>query len=81
MIQIFTPNDLIRYIYDEMTEVEAHKLEETLLFDEELSEAYQQLNGAFNQVTAKKYACDPSDRAVNNILNYSKSIDLHAIDK
>ena len=81
MIQIFTQNDLIRYIYHEMSEEESDKMAEALLFDDELMDSYQKLHTTKQIVEAENLSFKPPQRAVDNILNYSKSFDLHTVDK
>ncbi len=81
MIQIFTPNDLIRYIYHEMSEEESNKMAVALLFDDELMDSYHKLRTTKQVVEAENLSFEPPRRAVDNILNYSKSFDLHTVDK
>lgn len=81
MIQIFTQNDLIRYVYQEMSEEESSKLAEALLFDDELMDVYQKLRVTKQIMEAEKLSVEPPHRAVDNILSYSKSFDLHTVDK
>ena len=81
MIQIFTQNDLIRYIYQEMSEEESDKLAEALLFDDELMDVYQRLRATKQILEAENLSFEPPHRAVDNILSYSKSFDLHTVDK
>lgn len=81
MIQIFTQNDLIRYIYEEMSEEESSKLAEALLFDDELMDMYQKLRATKQFLEVEDAMSEPPIRAVDNILSYSKSFDLHTVDK
>ena len=81
MIQIFTPNDLIRYVYQEMSEEESSKLAEALLFDDELMDIYQKLHTTRQILEAENISVEPPRQAVDNILNYSKAFDLHTVDK
>jgi len=81
MIQIFTQNDLIRYIYHEMSEEESSKMAEALLFDDELMDSYQKLRTSKQMVETENLCFEPPQRAVDNIFNYSKSFDLHTVDK
>jgi hypothetical protein len=75
MTKIFTPNDVIRYFYNEVSVYERQEIETALLWDNDLAEYHQeliQLEGALNKI--KK---EPSQRVIENILNYSKSFSLH----
>jgi len=77
MIKTFTQDDLIRYIYQETTAEESIEIETALIFDEALSDSYNELSrtvGLLKQVQVK-----PSEGTVDRILSYSKSYDLHAL--
>ena len=50
MIKPFTPNDLIRYIYQEMPEVEQELLMQALHKDENLMQDYMELLSAIEQL-------------------------------
>jgi len=76
MIKTSTQNELIQYVYDELADDVRQHLEAALTHDEELAEScsdlllvQRMLNGALRS---------PSKRAVDNILNYSKSLSLQS---
>ncbi|MEQ8927079.1 MULTISPECIES: hypothetical protein [Fulvivirga] len=74
MIRTFTQDDLIRYAYHETTEEENSEIEKALLCDSELE-------ARFKEISVVKQRLDtvlesPSSKATNNILNYSKSLNL-----
>jgi hypothetical protein len=77
MTKTFTQNDLIRYIYQENNEQEEKDIEEALLMDNDLFEAYREIA----EITEELNRIDlcPSDQTINKILNYSKSINLHSV--
>jgi hypothetical protein len=77
MIKTFTQNDLIRYIYQETNDQENKDIEEALLFDNKLFDAYRKIM----EVTEKLNCIDqsPSEKVINKILNYSKSVNLHSV--
>lgn len=77
MIKTFTQDDLIRYIYQETTPEESIEIETALIFDEQLSEAYNSLNGTVESLKAVKLK--PSEDTIDKILSYSRSYDLHAL--
>ncbi|GAB5522658.1 MAG: hypothetical protein Roseis2KO_05300 [Roseivirga sp.] len=77
MIKTFTQDDLVRYIYQETTPEESIEIETALIFDEQLAEAYNDLNGTVESLKAVKLK--PSENTVDKILSYSKSYDLHAL--
>jgi hypothetical protein len=74
MTQTFTQNDVIRYFYNEVTTQEKRDIQNAMLWDNDLQEFYQelvQLKRSLNKI--KK---EPSDRVIQNILNYSRSFSL-----
>lgn len=77
MTKTFTQNDLIRYIYQDNNEQEQRDLEEALLIDNDLFEAYREIA----EITEELNRIDlcPSEEMINKILNYSKSLDLHSV--
>ncbi|MBR9997397.1 MAG: hypothetical protein KFF73_00430 [Cyclobacteriaceae bacterium] len=77
MTKTFTQNDLIRYIYQENNEQEEKDIEEALLMDNDLFEAYREI-AEITEVLNRIDLC-PSDQTINKILNYSKSINLHSV--
>ena len=76
MIKTFTQPDLIRFIYNEITNEQHQEIELALLCDNELMEDYKALKSIINALTEVSYT--PSDSTVETILNYSKSTNLHA---
>lgn len=72
MIKIFTENDLIRYVYDETSEVENLEIENALLFDSETQEEYAQLVELKSQLSSVEYI--PSETSVSNILSKAKEL-------
>lgn len=77
MTQIFTPNDLVRYIYQETEDDESLAIEKALLYNEELLDAYQQTLSMIAKLD--RAITPPSENCVQNILNYSKSLNLHSV--
>lgn len=77
MIKTFTQNDLIKYIYHETTDKEKKDIEEALLFDNELFEAYRNIAEITQELDRIEYT--PSDKVINKILNYSKSTNSHSV--
>ncbi|OKL41201.1 hypothetical protein A3841_15395 [Pontibacter flavimaris] len=77
MIQTSTQNELIQYVYDELADDACAQLESALMHDSELAEGcsdllllQQLLDGAASKA--------PSDRSVQNIIKYSKSLSLQS---
>ena len=76
MTKTFTRNDLIRYIYQETTEREKQEIEQKLLLDNKLFEEYKNL--AEVSMELDRVNLSPSEKTINKILNFSKSINLHS---
>jgi hypothetical protein len=76
MIKTSTQNELIQYVYDELADNARQQLETALMHDNELAESCSdllQVQHLLNGATRT-----PSDRAINNILNYSKNLSLQS---
>ncbi|MFN8348065.1 MAG: hypothetical protein U0X91_23900 [Spirosomataceae bacterium] len=71
MIQLFTPDDVIRYVYEETTEEENTLIEDALIGDQELLEFY--LDALEMKSLMNKIERTPSNRVVSNILAYSQN--------
>ena len=76
MTKTFTHHDLIRFIYNEITNEEHYAIELALLCDNELMEDFKKLKSTV--VALDELSCEPSESTVEAILNYSKSTNLHA---
>jgi hypothetical protein len=77
MIKTFTQNDVLRYIYDEVTPEEKPEIERALLQDIDLMEFYlEALETTESLCCVKK---EPSDKSIENILNYSRSFILKSV--
>ncbi len=77
MTKIFTPNDVLRYFYNEVSIHERKEIETALLWDNDLAEYHQELIQLAGALT--KIQKEPSDRVIENILNYSKSLSLQTV--
>lgn len=77
MIQIFTQDDLLRYLYKETSDAENKEIATALLCDTDLLDLYKQLAAVKRDLdNAVKI---PSQRVINNILEYSRSFRLHSV--
>ncbi|WP_299758943.1 hypothetical protein [uncultured Pontibacter sp.] len=76
MIQTSTQNELIQYVYDELADDACAQLESALMQDSELAEGCSDL--LLLQQLLDGAAKAPSERSVQNILNYSKSLSLQS---
>ncbi len=76
MIKTSTQNELIQYVYNELADDACEQLEAAFMHDNELAEGcsdFLLIQRLLDSVTKS-----PSDRAINNILNYSKSLSLQS---
>ncbi|MEZ4900407.1 MAG: hypothetical protein R2822_00835 [Spirosomataceae bacterium] len=71
MIQLFTPDDVIRYVYEETSEDESTLIEDALVSDQDLLEFY--LDALEMKCLMNKIERTPSNRIVSNILAYSQN--------
>lgn len=71
MTQTFTPDDVIRYVYEETTEDENVLIEDALIGDQELLEFY--LDALEMKSLMNKIERTPSNSVVSNILAYSQN--------
>ena len=76
MIKTSTQNELIQYVYNELADDARKQLEVALMHDNELADDCSNL--LLIQRLLDGATKSPSDRAINNILNYSKSLSLQS---
>ena len=77
MIKTFTENDLVRFLYDEMSEQESADLREAMLTDDELRQAMDQLKSVHGILEQTTYS--PSTRTINKILDFSKGYQKQSV--
>lgn len=70
MTKTFTKNDLVRFLYDELTNDEKRALSQALLTDNELQHELEQLRSVMSELSKVSYK--PSKRSVDKILDFSK---------
>lgn len=76
MTKTFTPDDLLRYVYNETTDLENTEIQEAILVNADLAESLKELNALKYDLECVQFY--PSKRSVHNILKYAKTISLHA---
>ena len=79
MTKTFTQDDVVRYLYNEIPKNEKARFEEAMICDTSLLDLYHELNAAKSQLD--EIMESPSRRVIKNILDYSKSFDLHSVKK
>ena len=77
MIKSFTPSDLVRYIYQEMPEVEQELLMQALHSDEQLMQEYVEMLSAIELLD--QIQLQPSERVVKAIKQKAKSTGLQKV--
>lgn len=77
MTKPFTPNDLVRYIYQEMSEVEQELLMQALHSDEVLMQEYVEMLSTIEQLD--QIRLQPSEKVVNAIKNLAHSTGLQQV--
>ncbi|RED98948.1 anti-sigma factor [Marinoscillum furvescens] len=70
MTKTFTKNDLVRFLYDELTNDEKRALAQALLTDNELQNELDLLRSTMTELSKVSYK--PSQRSVDKILEFSK---------
>lgn len=78
MIKTFTHHDLIRFIYNDLTNEEHRNVELALLCDNELMEDFKKLKSTVKALD--ELTLEPSKSTIEAILDYSKSTNLHAAE-
>lgn len=77
MTKVFTPNDLIRYIYQEMTEGEQELLMQALHSDESLMQEYMEMLSAIESMD--QLQLNPSEKVVQAIKSKAQSTGLQKV--
>jgi hypothetical protein len=77
MTKPFTPNDLLRYIYQEMSEGENEKLVQALRVDGSLMQEYLEMLSTIEQLD--DLILEPSEKVVKSILRKAHSTGLEKI--
>jgi hypothetical protein len=75
MIKTFTQNDVLRLYYSEVSAQEKSEIENAIIVNSDLADFYYELIQL--EASLNKIKMQPSEKAINNILNYSKSF-VHA---
>jgi hypothetical protein len=77
MTKLFTPNDLIRYIYQEMSEVEKDLLVQALQSDDTLMQEYVEMLSTLDQL--EQIQLSPSEKVVKAIKKNAHSTGLQKV--
>jgi hypothetical protein len=77
MTKLFTPNDLIRYIYQEMSEVEKDLLVQALQSENTLMQEYVEMLSTLDQL--EQIQLSPSEKVVKAIKKSAQSTGLQKV--
>lgn len=77
MTKPFTPNDLVRYIYQEMPEVEQELLVQALHSDDSLMQEYIEMLSTIEQMD--QIQLQPSEKVVQAIKSRAQSTGLERV--
>ena len=77
MTQSFTPNDLLRYIYQEMSEGENELVVQALRSDDHLMQDYLDMLSTLDQLN--QLILTPSEKVVKSILRKANSTGLEKV--
>ena len=72
MYKTFTQNDLIRYLYNEMTSEESILLSDALLNDSVLCDTYYKLKSLMKLLDSESLLLTPSNFSLANIKSYAR---------
>lgn len=70
-MNIFTPEEMLRYLYNEMNAEEASKMKQAIESDWTLQEEFESLRQSLSTLDSLHYA--PRAKAVRSILEYAES--------
>lgn len=77
MTKTFTQNDVIRFIYGEVSAEEHQEISHALICDTELADFYAEIADVKRSISKSRK--EPSDRVVSSILAYSRANNLQTV--
>lgn len=77
MTTTITPDDLLSYVYGEVSEAKKQALELIINTDEKFRKQYEELRELKNHVDSLGEA--PSNKVIEKILDFSRQYDLHSV--
>jgi len=79
MTKIFTQDDVVKYLYNEIPLGKRSEFENALICDDELLNLFRELRNV--KKSLEKVVKNPSNQVIKSILDYSKSLNLHSASK
>lgn len=77
MIKIFTPDDLLRYLYEDTSAEESKEIEKALQNDSHLQKKYEQLR--MDMELLDELVLTPSDKCIDHIMGYARAMNMKAL--
>ncbi|WP_198144983.1 hypothetical protein [Microscilla marina] len=74
---MYTPNDLVRYIYGETSQVENEIIEILLQTDTKFKKLYDQMTSSQHDLDDLMES--PSDEVIRKIISSAQSLDMHSV--
>lgn len=78
MTKTFTPDDLLRYLYEETTLEETLEIEKALQNDISLQEEYEQMQSDLGLLN-EELNYEPSDKCISHIMEYARALNMKAL--
>ncbi len=78
-MKTFTQDDVVKYIYDSTPENEKSAFENAMICDTQLLDLFYELRSVKKQLDGIQK--NPRNHVIKNILDYSKSLNLHSVKK
>jgi hypothetical protein len=78
-MKTFTQDDVVKYIYDSIPENEKLAFENAMICDARLLDLFHELRSVKKQLDGIRK--NPRNHVIKNILDYSKSLNLHSVKK
>ena len=79
MTKTFTQDDVVRYLYDDIPPADKTAFENALICDTQLLDLFHELRSVKKQLDLAQKG--PRNHVIKNILDYSKSCNLHSVKK
>lgn len=77
MIKIFTPDDLLKYLYQDTTAEETLEIEKALQTDSCLKNKYEELQQDLEMLD--ELILSPSDQCTDHIMAYARAMNMKAL--
>ena len=76
-----TPEDLVRYLYQETSTQKTARIKAALQIDSNLQDEYEQLKSTFSRLEEEEIKLSPRQQTINRIMEYAdkKQKQFHSI--